>query len=55
MLLTQAQIVHVPTFEAQYNALKMLVEQGRTEEIDPAWLSLHFMVIPIAQALVAEC
>ena len=38
------QIVHVPTFEAQYTALKGLIEQNRSEEIDTAWLSLHFMV-----------
>ena len=38
------QIVHIPTFEAQYSGLKELVEQRRIDEIDPAWLSLYFMV-----------
>lgn len=48
------QIVHIPTFEAQYSGLKELVEQRRIDEIDPAWLSLYFMVrsVPKAQAAI---
>ena len=43
--LSNVQIVHAPTFEAQYRALRELVEQRRISEIDPAWLSLYFMVL----------
>lgn len=38
------QVIHIPTFEAQYSSMKELVEQHRISEIDPAWLSLYFMV-----------
>lgn len=38
------QIIHVPTFEAQYNAMRELIDQRRIGEIDPAFLSLYFMV-----------
>ena len=41
----QHHVVHVPTYEAQLSALKELIQQGRIAEIDPAWLSLHFMVL----------